>query len=169
MGTAILYMSRHGSAEKSAKLLRDKVDGQVTLVNLKHDKIPNLDQFDTIIVGASIHAGRIQQKVKNFCSRNMNSLLEKRLGLFLCCMKTGEEAQRQFLKAFPDQLRQHAEVKGIFGGEFIFEKMNFIERMIVKKVAKVSKSISRLNQDVIDHFASNLSRAQDEESIATGI
>ena len=169
MSTVILYMSRHGSAEKSARLLQDKVDGQVALVNLKSDEIPDLAQFDTVIVGGSIHAGEIQKKVKTFCSHYQNKLLEKRLGLYLCCMKKGEEAQRQFIDAYPDSLIQHAEVKGIFGGEFMFEKMNFLERMIVKKVAHVTKSISQINRKVIDHFAENLSTSSDDESTVPGI
>lgn len=169
MSTVILYMSRHGSAEKSARLLEKKVKGKVELINLQTDRTPNLDKYDTVIMGGSIHGGQIQGKIKKFCKRNMDKLLTKRLGLYLCCMKKGEEAQRQFLDAYPDPLRNHAEVKGIFGGEFMFEKMNFLERMIVKKAANVTKSISQINQKVIDHFAENFSTSPDDESMITGI
>lgn len=169
MSTVIFYMSRHGSAEKSARLLKEKVKGQVVLVNLKTDKVPNLEQFDTVIMGGSIHGGKIQNKIKKFCRKYMNELLTKRLGLYVCCMKKGEEAQHQFINAYPDPLRSHAEVKGIFGGEFMFEKMNVLERMIVKKAAQVTKSISNINQGVIDHFAENFSMSPDDESMVTGI
>jgi len=169
MSTVILYMSLHGSAEKSARLLQKKVKGQVELINLKTDKIPDLEKFDTVIMGGSIHGGQIQDKIKKFCKRNMNQLLTKRLGLYLCCMKKGEEAQRQFLDAYPDPLRNHAEVKGIFGGEFMFEKMNFLEQMIVKKAAHVTKSISQINQNEINHFAENFSTSPDDENKVTGI
>jgi menaquinone-dependent protoporphyrinogen oxidase len=164
-----MYMSRHGSAEKSARLLKKKVKGQVELINLKTDKVPDLDKFDTVIMGGSIHGGQIQDKIKRFCKRNMGILLTKRLGLYLCCMKKGEEAQRQFIDAYPDPLRNHAEVKGIFGGEFMFDKMNFLERMIVRKAAQVTKNISTINQEVIDHFAENFCLSADDESMVTGI
>ena len=62
-------MSRHGSAEKSARILKEKVDGPVELVNLKKDKVPNLDQYDTVIIGGSIHRGKVQEKVKRFCRK----------------------------------------------------------------------------------------------------
>ena len=146
MSTAIVFISRHGSAEKSAKLLKNKVNGNVTLVNLKKDKIPNLDLFDTVIIGGSIHGGHIQEAVKKFCRRYWKKLIEKRLGLYLCCMKSGEEAQQQFIDAYPESLRQHAEVRGIFGGEFMFEKMNFLEKMIVKRFTTATESVSRLNR-----------------------
>ena len=150
-------MSRHGSAEKSAKMLREKVNGDVTLVNLKYDRIPDLDLFETIIIGGSIHLGHIQDQVKKFCIKHEKTLLQKELGLYLCCMKKGEEAQQQFLEAFPESLRQHAEVKGIFGGEFMFDKMSFLERMIVKKTTGIKENISTIDYQIIDDFASNLS------------
>ena len=168
MSTAIVYISRHGSAEKSAKLLKEKVNGEVTLVNLKYDKIPDLELFETVIIGGSIHLGHVQNQVKKFCSRFERTLLQKRLGLYLCCMKNGEEAQQQFIDAFPEILRQHAEVKGIFGGEFLFEKMNFLERMIIKKSTGVKESISSIDSKIIDRFARNLSFSSDQEIIAPG-
>ena len=168
MNTAIVYISRHGSAEKSANLLKEKVNGEVILVNLKYDKIPNLEPFETIIIGGSIHMGRIQEKVKKFCSRFERTLLQKHLGLYLCCMKKGEEAQQQFIDAFPETLRQHAEVKGIFGGEFLFEKMNFLERMIIKKSTGVKESISSIDNRIIDRFAIDLSSPGEKNIIAPG-
>ena len=168
MRTVILYISRHGSAEKSANLLKEKVNGEVTLVNLKYDKIPDLEIFETVIIGGSIHMGHIQNQVKKFCSRYERVLLEKRLGLYLCCMKTGEEAQQQFIDAFPDILRQHAEVKGIFGGEFLFEKMNFLERMIIKKSTGIKESVSSIDPKIIDHFVTDLSISSQKEIITPG-
>ena len=44
-----------------------------------------------------------------------------------------------------------------------------LERMVVKKVAKVYDNISKINHSVIDHFADSISRASDEESIVPGI
>lgn len=54
-------------------------------------------------------------------------------------MEEGEVAQKQLQNAFPDELLNIAKATACFGGEFNFEKMNFFERLIVKKVAK-SKS-----------------------------
>jgi menaquinone-dependent protoporphyrinogen oxidase len=150
-------MSRHGSAEKSARLLSEKVNGSITLFDLRKSEPSQLDGFDTVIIGGSIHFGRVQDKIKRYCLKNEKVLLDKKLGLYLCCMKKGEVAQQQFIDAFPTSLRQHAEVKGIFGGEFMFEKMNFLEKMIVRQVANVKESVSEIDLSVINHFAENIS------------
>jgi len=85
-------------------------------------------------------------------------LKQKTLGLFLCCMEKGKKAQEQFDAAFSKGLRAHAAAQGLFGGEFDFSRMNFLERKIVKKVAGVEGSVSRISEEAIELFAADLVR-----------
>jgi len=156
MKTLIVYMSSHGCTERAAGLLGGKLPGETIQVNLKKDRVPHLGDFDAIIVGGSIHAGRIQGKVRKFCKKNMDRLLQKKLGLFICCMEQGESAKRQFEEAFPEELRNHASASGFFGGEFDFDKMNFFQRKIVKKVAGIEESVSRFNGEAVAAFAEKI-------------
>jgi menaquinone-dependent protoporphyrinogen oxidase len=39
------------------------------------------------------------------------------------------------------------------GGEFLFEKMNFFERAIIKRIAKTDKSVSQIKEEEIGRFA----------------
>lgn len=158
MKTIIIYASHHGCTGKAAKILAEKLKSDVVVVNLKDNKNPDLKDFDNVIIGGSIHAGRIQDKVKNFCLKNLAVLKEKRLGLFLCCMEEGEKAQKQFNEAYPAELRGHASITGLFGGEFNFDRMNFLERAIVKKVAGITSSVSKIKEDEIHRFAAALSQ-----------
>ncbi len=63
-----------------------------------------------------------------------------------------EKAQMQFENAYNENLRDHAIATSLFGGEFVFERMNWFERSVVKKVAGVSKSVSDIDQ-AVDRFA----------------
>jgi len=156
MGTLIVYVTTHGCTEKTAQMLEELLEDDVSLVNLKKSSRPDLSWFDTIIIGGSIHAGQIQRRVKSFCQEHLDTLKQKRLGLFLCCMEEGETAQKQFDEAFPAELRTHAAVAGLFGGEFDFDKMNFLQRAIVKKVAGITESVSKIKKDNIHQFAAAL-------------
>jgi len=51
-----------------------------------------------------------------------------------------------------------AKTEAIFGGEYNFDKMNFVEKLLVKKIAKVSESISNLDYDSIDRFANRMEK-----------
>jgi menaquinone-dependent protoporphyrinogen oxidase len=158
MDTLIVYASSHGCTETAAKKLIPRIKGQVTLINIKKDPLPDVTVFDPIIIGGSIHAGQIQGKIKKFCVQNLDTLLQKKVGLFLCCMEEGDKRQEQFDNAYPAQLRNHAKATGFFGGEFNFDKMNFLQRAIIKKIAKVSENVSKVDEDKIIEFAETMNK-----------
>lgn len=158
MKTLIAYSTTHGCTEKTAVELKEQLGGAVELVNLKKQSNPELGSFDRIIIGGSIHAGQIQKRIKEFCSKNLEELKLKELGLFICCMEQGESAQKQLLEAFPEELHQNAKSSAIFGGEFDFNKMNFLEKVVVKKVAKVKESTSNVDHQAIHKFSKRMDK-----------
>jgi menaquinone-dependent protoporphyrinogen oxidase len=157
MSSLIVYCSSHGTTSKAALLLRKELEGDVVVVNLNRTKLhSNVGLFDTVIIGGSIHAGSIQGKVRKFIKENRDDLMTKNIGLFLCCMREGQEAQQQFENAFPGTLRVRAVAKGFFGGEFLFSKMNFFEKQIVKRVVGITEDTCKLNSQAIQEFAQAL-------------
>ena len=52
----------------------------------------------------------------------------------------------------PEKLHQFAKVSAYFGGEFDLIKMNFFERLVVKKVAHVQESVSKIDHGDIKYF-----------------
>jgi len=155
----ILYATRHGCTQQAAEILKQQLQGEVSLVNVNKEKIPDLAPFNLVVLAGSIHIGRVQKKIRDIGRKLESIFLEKTLGLYLCCMEKGDNAQKQFNDAFPELLRQHAAAKGLFGGGFNFDKMNFIERFMIKKAAKVTESINTLNEDAIKEFANYLNQA----------
>ncbi|WML31501.1 flavodoxin domain-containing protein [Neobacillus sp. OS1-32] len=153
MKTLIVYCSSHGTTEKAVSLISENLEGEVLSVDLKRDKIFfDLKDFDTVIIGGSIHAGEIQRKIKQFIHKYHDDLLEKEIALFLCCMREGELAIEQFNNAYPQELRKNAVALGLFGGEFLVSKMNFFERQVVKKVDGVVADRSNLDVSAIMEF-----------------
>jgi len=156
MKTAIIFRSKHGTTETVSRTMAQKLStDEVTLIDLKKYPKPNLQDFGRIVVGGSIHAGAVQKQVKNFCTAHLNDLQQKEVGLFICCMDR-ELQEKEFENAFPDELKTHAKATGIMGGEFVFERMNFLERFIVKKISKTDHSVSDINEEAIDAFVSRL-------------
>lgn len=153
MKAAVIFMSSHGTTRKAVEILSQNLGGSVDLINLKENPNPGLTGYDGVIVGGSIHAGSVQKNIRQFIDRNKEILLTKKIGLFLCCMYEGDLAQKQFETAFPQDLREKAQAIGLFGGEFIFSTMNFIERQIVKKVSGITSDVSKIDSDAIQRFA----------------
>jgi menaquinone-dependent protoporphyrinogen oxidase len=152
MPVIIIFMSLHGCAEKAALIFREMSPRNVVLSNLRNQAPPSLDEFDTVIIGGSVHMGEVQGKIRKFCYENEDKLLKKRLGLYLCHMEEGSIALRQFNEAYSEKLRNHAVAKGLFGGEFNINKMDKYEKMLVKKTTGVDSNINRINLKAIEGF-----------------
>ncbi|KNY29322.1 flavodoxin domain-containing protein [Pseudobacteroides cellulosolvens] len=165
MSILIVYATKHGTTDKCASLLKEKLNGEVSLHNLKNSSKPDLSKYDTVIIGGSIYAGRIQKAVIELCTQNISLLKEKKLGLFICCMFM-DSAEAQLKNAFPEELLNNATAKESFGGEMIFSDMNFFEKTLTKIVSKTlakndpklsgidsKKDVSMIMDDNIRRFA----------------
>lgn len=82
------------------------------------------------------------------------------MGLFVCGMEadvTQQEAELE-LAVYHGELYNRAKAKAFAGGEFLFEKMNFIQRTIIKKISKVNTSTSDIKYDVVDRFITQMQK-----------
>jgi len=157
--TAIVYTSKYGTTEKVAASIAEKLKetSEVELFSLKKCLNPDISGFDTVIIGTPIYAGQASQKIKTFCDTNQTALLQKETGLFVCGMEPNNEKRTQELKdAYPEVLLQKAKAASFLGGAFIFEKMNFFERMIIKKIAKTTTSVEQIEWKTVDEFVNKL-------------
>ena len=174
MLTLIAYASKYGAAETCAKYIAEKLDGNYELVNLKKTPAPDLAKYDKIILGGSIYASNVQKEVKNFCTTNLEQLRKKPLGLFLSCMGLDQVMlENNFRFSFPAELMEHSTVADALGGAFDFQKMNFMEKQLIKIIDKRLKkqgkpdlslngkqNISTISTDRIDVFAEYMNHAK---------
>jgi menaquinone-dependent protoporphyrinogen oxidase len=132
---------------------------QVSVINLKTDKHPDINSFDGIILGTSIYAGASSKTMQRFCKDNIDILTQKRLALFVCGMEPDNvKRQQELTNAYPQELYPHAVSTCFAGGEFLFEKMNFFERAIIKRIAKTDKSVSQIKEDKIDKLVMEINK-----------
>jgi len=153
--TLIIYHSKYGTTKKVAVSISEKLkgDSSIALFSLKENENPDIQDFDIVILGTSIYMGQASKKMRTFCKTNESALLEKKIGLFACGMHPDKEQQEKELKdAYPKMLQDNAIAVGFFGGAFLFEQMNFLERAIIKKIAKTSTSVQQIDFEAIDQF-----------------
>ncbi|MEI6822199.1 MAG: flavodoxin domain-containing protein [Bacteroidota bacterium] len=153
MKTLILYITKHGCTEKIANMLKARIGEDVYIRNLKNDYSIDLNLYDNVIIGSSIHMGKIPRRMKKFCKENAGMLLNKRLGLYISCMFEGDVASKQLADAYPQILKDASIAFDFLGGEFNFKKMNFIDKLMVKKVANVTESVCRIDNEKVIQFA----------------
>jgi menaquinone-dependent protoporphyrinogen oxidase len=155
----IAYATKHGCAAECAKVLSGKMNTETNLWDLKEKKDIDLSSYDKIIVGGSIYAGRITKEVREFCTKNESILEDKKLGLFICGTSEGDTAKQQVEASFPQKLLSSALTKESFGGKIQLNKMNFLERKIIKTVAKLESDMNNVSESVMDRFAQIINEA----------
>jgi menaquinone-dependent protoporphyrinogen oxidase len=156
MKTLVVYVSRQGCSEKSARLIQRALGAGCDIADLESEREIALDGYDTVVIGGPIYFGRLHAAVQTFCQLHYEALLQRRLGLYICCMQSGELARQELRGAFPPELLAHAAATGIFGGEIHMERINFIERFIVRAVVRSEYSITTFSEERVAHFVRQL-------------
>ncbi|MFV0391862.1 MAG: flavodoxin domain-containing protein [Paludibacteraceae bacterium] len=152
MKTAVIYATTHGTVEKVANYIFDKLpDQDIKLVKLEKDTNIDLASFDNIILGGSIYLGDIQEILSHFCKNNIDLLLTKNIGLFVCGIEPELVRQDAELEmAYPRNLYEHAQATAFVGGEVILEHLNLSQKFIAKTLFKIKKSTSFIHYDLVD-------------------
>ncbi|MFZ5967369.1 MAG: flavodoxin domain-containing protein [Bacillota bacterium] len=157
MKTIIIYSTKYGSVEKAANMLKKKIGGDVALVNVKKEIPPALTPYDNIILGGSIYVGKIQKELSDYILANLQTLLAKNVGLYICAAQEGETLEKELTDSFPPELLQHARIKEAVGYELCLEKLGFFDRMATRFIKGTKASEYRLNETVIGKIASAFS------------
>ncbi|UDN56876.1 MULTISPECIES: flavodoxin domain-containing protein [unclassified Clostridioides] len=155
MDTIIVYSSKYGCTTDCENILKSKLSNNVTIVDIKdkNSKI-ELSKFDTVIIGSSIYVGSVSKEIRTFCNDNIESLNQKKVGIFLCCAFS-EQTDKYLSSNFPSSLLKSAKSISVFGGEARLEKMKFFDKLIMKSVTKNDYNGLKISQDNIDNFLRN--------------
>lgn len=160
MKTLIAYATKYGATKECAQRIGKKLPGEVDLHELTKGENVDLTPYDTVIIGSSVYIGKPRKEAKDFCKRHLDVLLQKRTGLFLCCIQDSDKAvAEQFSVAYPAPLREHASALGALGGIVNHQHLSKIDAFIMKLVAGdlLKKTghgvISTLSEENIERFA----------------
>jgi menaquinone-dependent protoporphyrinogen oxidase len=159
MSTLIAYASKHGCTERCAERLAQGLGEKVDIYDLKSGKALDISPYDKVIIGSSVYVGKVNKEATEFCTKNLGALRDKKIGLFICGSQEGEALKQELATAFPQELQSRAVAIESFGGEFTFSKMSFMEKTIVKVIAKTSKDTSSIKDDKINSFAQSMKNA----------
>ncbi|HAA84740.1 MAG TPA: flavodoxin, partial [Kosmotogaceae bacterium] len=136
MKTLIIYSSKTGTTEKAAKKLAGLLEHETSIVRVKDFDTEGFSRYDSIIIGSAVRVGTALKESRNFVSRNLIQLLEKKLAVFLCMADEEGRLGDYLSRSYPREFLDACLVKSSFGGEINFEKMGFFLRGFMKKMMK---------------------------------
>ena len=140
----VLYGTGEGQTEKVATHIGDVLTDRghdATTVDA-NEVAPDfaIDDFDAVLVGASIHAGKHQASVSEFVSSNRDTLAAKPTAFFQVSLLSADEGGKAqaagYVEVFIENTDWHPDRIGLFGGALRYTKYGFLKRLVMKQIAK---------------------------------
>lgn len=163
MHTLIAYATKYGATRECAERIAARLPGKASLADLDSGGAVDLAPYDQVVVGTSIYIGKPRKSAKAFCRRYEKELLQKPLGLFLCCIQDIDKSVRtQMEVAFLKALLTHAKAMEALGGVVDFTKLGKADGIIMNMISGDLRKqtggdvISTLSDARIDGFCRQL-------------
>jgi len=151
MKTIILYATKHGAAAQIAQRIAERID-EAVIHDLKQNDVPEINDFDCLIIGGSLYAGTIQKEAKAFIEKHDKDLSNKSVGLFLSGLDA-KSSQAFFERNFPQELLAAAKATCFAGGIYDPKKVGWFGRFIMKAVSKLTVYTDKIDNTEIERFA----------------
>jgi menaquinone-dependent protoporphyrinogen oxidase len=140
----VLYGTGEGQTAKVAERICDVLGDrghETTAVDARDPpEALDVDGFDAILVGASVHAGKHQPAVREFLRTNRETLATKPTAFFQVSLSSatreGEEQAAGYVDELLDDTGWHPDRIGLFGGALRYSEYGFLKRLMMKQIAK---------------------------------
>jgi len=137
MKKIFIYSSSNGQSLKICKALNKNKESLI--IDMDMLNTTKLDNFDQIVIGASVKYGDHNKKVYEFVKKN-RVLLEKKKTVFFSVNATARKSEKNTPKTNPYIIKFLKKTNwtpdhiGVFAGMIDFPNYNFIEKYIIKLI-----------------------------------
>lgn len=151
--TLVLYSSVDGQTLKIIKRINELVDGEAELFDI--DKNPEIDfnQYDKVLVGASIRYGNFRKNLLDFVNKHKAELDKLPNAFFLVCLTARKPekslpSNNTYMAKF-DQLSQwQPHLKGVFAGALLYSHYNWWQTLLIQLIMKMTGGSTDKSQDI---------------------
>lgn len=140
----VVYGTGEGQTAKVAdRIVESLVDRghDATAVNVSQPTFDHsVNEFDAILVGASVHGGKHQSAVREFVTSNHDALATKPTAFFQVSLSSATEEGRAqaagYVDTFLEETGWQPDRIGLFGGALRYSKFGFLKRLMMKQLIK---------------------------------
>jgi menaquinone-dependent protoporphyrinogen oxidase len=171
----VVYASTHGQTARIAARIGAALEREgatVELRQLRHGADPAPSDFDAVIAGASIHAGRHQRELVEWAERHRSALAQVPSAFFSVCLTAADHteesrvATRGYLDGFVEATGWTPDRITTFAGALQYREYEFVTRLMMRLMmhrmnhpSDVSRDYDYTDWDAIDCWAHELAGA----------
>ncbi|MBR1375642.1 MAG: menaquinone-dependent protoporphyrinogen IX dehydrogenase [Cardiobacteriaceae bacterium] len=156
----LIYSSRFGYTKKIAEFIAERLKKQGNLVDIYslEDVINNnlsdqLQEYQGIIIGASIRYGHYDKKLALFVEKNATLLNEKQACFYSVSILASKEHRNTaethtYTRKFFEKSTWQAKIIGIFAGELDYAKYSLPEKYLMLLVMKINGRKTTLKERI---------------------
>ena len=153
MRSIIIYSSTDGQTKKICEVIKENLINKDAHRLLSIDDISdiNIENYDYIIIGASIRYGKHSPKVLNFIKRNFEILNTKKNAFFSVNVvarkgdKDTPETNPYVIK-FLNKSNWKPKILGVFAGKVDYPNYNFFNKQIIRFIMFITKGPTDTSQ-----------------------
>ena len=153
MKSVIIYASTDGQTKKICEVIKENLLNNTEHMLLPIEKISefNFDNYDFIIVGASIRYGKHSSKVFDFIKNNSNLLRDKKNAFFsvnVVARKPGKDTPETnpYIKKFLNKTKWKPDMLGVFAGKVDYPSYNFLNKHIIRFIMFITRGPTDTSQ-----------------------
>ena len=142
----ILYSTTDGHTLTICKRIENYLNqkSKVSLIPLTECTKKDLDNSNTIIIGASIRYGKHNPKVKEFIENNLMILETKKSAFFTVNVVARKENKNQpetnpYLIKFLKSITWKPDIVDVFAGRLDYPSLNFWDKQIIRLIMYITK------------------------------
>jgi len=151
----------YGTGEGQTATVADRIVAVLTerghdATAVRADDLPSgfdLEAFDAVLVGASVHMGTHQRSVRAFVTEHREQLAARPTGFFQLSMSSAvadESRQAEaagYVETFLEDTDWHPDRIARFGGALRYSKYGFLKRLVMKRIAKTATGDTDTSRD----------------------
>ena len=146
MKTLIIYSSTDGQTKKICETIKDCSinKNEFSIFSIEGVSQLKLEEYDEIIIGASIRYGRHSPKIYKFIKKNKD-LIEKRKNAFFSVNVVARKPEKNtpetnpYIKKFLKKTGWQPMKLGVFAGKIDYPRLNFINKSIIRLIMFMTK------------------------------
>lgn len=148
--TLIAYETKGGATEEAARkiadILRSKYQLEVDIVDLKEQKVPDLTQYNSFVIGAGVRMGKVYKKALKFLESDLSN---KRVAFFVSSSWAGTPGSYDNAKAkfVENTLAKYPKINPVsteaFGGRIRYFRKTMVDNTDLAKVEVWAEQLGR--------------------------
>ena len=141
MKTLILYSSHDGQTKKIAAYIAEIIKENVDVKSIS-DKV-NLQDYDRIIIGASIRYGHFNKQLYKMLEKH-TALLNQKITAFFGVNLTARKPEKStpetnvYVRKFLQRITWQPTISTVFAGALLYPRYTFFDRVMIQFIMRIT-------------------------------